>query len=400
MSVAARFRSMLQDPRAQDWARLLYVFLLFWGLYLLSGCLKFTHFNAHVHLADAFLHGRFDLPDAPGHFEKTVFEGKTYLAYGIGPTLLMLPFVAVFGLTFHQAVFNAALAAAAVSFWYSTLGHMKLAPAVQNWLTALFGLGSLFWYMGGQNGNTWSLMHVGVCFGLMMAFNDVFGKKRGWVAGLGFGLAVLSRQTVFLALPFFLGMLWTDERALGGRGPILKLFGFGLALAALMGFNAFYNFARFHAPMDNGYIRVINDNAGQFPHGLFSLNYLEWQLKGYFLKLPDRIDHFPWFDPTMDGFSVFLSLPAMVFLLTADYRKRENWLAVLAILPIFAFYLVYHWSGYAQFGRRYSVDFLPFVMLLIASGVRNKVGTVLMATVIFGALVELWGLFWWGIKGW
>jgi hypothetical protein len=181
----------------------------------------------------------------------------------------------------------------------------------------------------------------------------------------------------------------------------MKLVGFGLGLGALMGFNAWYNFGRFHSLMDNGYARVITENGNEniFPYGFFSVQYLPWQLQGYFLKIPEKIGHFPWFDPTLDGFSIFIAMPALVFLLTADYRKRSNWLALLAVVPIFGFYLIYHWSGFAQFGRRYTLDFLPFVMVLIASGVKDRLSTTLVAATVFGALVELWGLFWWGIKG-
>ncbi|MNL69537.1 hypothetical protein D3C87_1944090 [compost metagenome] len=75
-------------------------------------------------------------------------------------------------------------------------------------------------------------------------------------------------------------------------------------------------------------------------------------------------------------------------------------LALVSCLGILAMYLVYYWSGYAQFGRRYSVDFLPFCMLLIASGTKGRVTPLLVAVTLVGALVQLWGLFWWGLKGW
>ena len=39
-------------------------------------------------------------------------------------------------------------------------------------------------------------------------------------------------------------------------------------------------------------------------------------------------------------------------------------------------------------------------MLLVASAFRNRWGTALTTAVLFGGLVELWGLFWWGIKEW
>lgn len=391
-----------RDPRLPAAANFLWLFAMCWGLYVLSGSLKWTHYNAHVYLADAFLHGRFHLESPPGHFETTTFEGKTYVAYGIAPTLLMLPFVAVFGLSFHQGIFGAALGALAVAVWWSALGKLGVSESVRTWLTALFGFGSLFWFYAGQSGATWPLMHVVAVLGLMVAIHESLGKQRAWIVGLAFGLAVLSRQTVFLALPLFVVMLWRDDRASGGSAILGKAIGFALGLGSLLGFNAFYNYARFGSLLDNGYARVIADTTAEHSlrHGTFSPHYLEANLQGYFLRLPEKLDHFPWFDPSMDGFSMFIAMPALIFLARADYRQRIHQVALAVIVGIMAFYLFYYWSGYAQFGRRYTVDFLPLAMLLITSGVRNRVGTLLMACVIFGVVVEVWGLFWWGMKGW
>lgn len=386
----------------QRWGELLGVFLVFWGLYAISGALRWTPYNAHVHLANAILHGSFALIDPPQHFEMTHVSGHSYVAYGIAPSLLMLPFVAVFGLGFHQALFSAALGAIAVALWHDTLPRIGVAGQARYWLTALFGAGSLFWFYSGQSGNTWAMMHVVAVLGLMLAIHETLGKQRGWLVGLGFGLAVLSRQPVLLSLPFFAGMLWRDDRAAGGKSFWHKGATFAAALGALLAFNAFYNAARFGTPFDNGYKRVIFDTTpSEFLRwGIFHLNYFAQEFHGYFLKLPQRLPSFPWFDPSMDGFSIFLSLPALVFALKANYRKRLDLLALAACLGILAMYLFYYWSGYAQFGRRYSVDFLPFCMLLIASGTRGRVTPWLVAVTLAGALVQLWGLFWWGFKGW
>lgn len=395
---------MEQQPEANlPWYRrhadALYLFALFWCIYALSGALKQTPYHAHVYLAKAMLAGHFDIADLPKYMEHTVFQGRTYVAYGIAPSLLMLPFVAIWGLGFHQPLFSAALGALTVVVWWRVLGRLDLLPAWRTWLTAMFGLGSLFWFYAGQNGNTWSIMHVTVCLGLLLAIGDCLGKQRAWLAGLGLGLAVLSRQTVFLSLPFFVVMLWRDDRAAGGASVLKKALLFTVGLGAPLLFNAYYNVARFGDPMDNGYAKVI-DEYQHLDHGFFNVHYLTTNLRTYFWAMPERLPHFPWFNPTMGGFSVFLSMPALAFAFFADWRQKVNVMALAAILPILGFYMVYHWTGYAQFGCRYSLDFLPFALLLIASGVRNRWGTALTAAVAFGALVEVWGLFWWGIKEW
>jgi hypothetical protein len=377
------------------------ILLLFWGIYIGTGCYRRNPFNAHVYLAYSLLRGRFDLINPPGYFETVQFAGRSYIAYGIGPSLLMLPFVAIWGLDFHQPIFMAGLAALAVTLWWSTLARLEIHGLVRTLLTALFGLGSLFWFYGGGNGNTWSLMHVTAVFGLMLAIHETLGKARGWLVGIGLGIAVLSRQPVLLSLPFFVGMLWREDTK-SINANLNREIWFVFCLGALMTFDAFYNAARFGSVFDNGYKRVVlaTTDSRFLPWGLFSIKYAAQNAKTYFLKLPENLPEFPWYDPTMGGFSVLISTPALFLATAADYRKGINLLSFAACLGIQALYLIYYWSGYAQFGCRYTVDYLPFVNLLAASGSKNRPLRTLVFATFAGVLVEVWGIVWWRYKAW
>jgi hypothetical protein len=86
--------------------------------------------------------------------------GRSYVAYGIGPSLLMLPLVALWGPGFNQAAFNAALGGLAVALWWSITGLLSFDYWKRLWLTALFAVGALFCFAAGQSGSTWNLMHV------------------------------------------------------------------------------------------------------------------------------------------------------------------------------------------------------------------------------------------------
>lgn len=382
------------QPHARTLAISAGLFLLFWLIYCLTGSFKPTPYNPHVHLAYSMLHGSFAMPEPTGPFEIFRVNGKPYVAYGVGPALLMLPFVAIWGLGFHQAMFCAALAAASVTLWWLITGRLGLDSEIRTWLTVIFGLGSLFWFYGGQSGSGAPIMHVAVVFGLMLAIWECLGKQRAWLVGLGFGIAVLSRQPALVALPFFVGMLWQGDR------KVRQILWFGVGLGVLLAFNGYYNWARFGNLLDNGYARVNAEIFGAYATlGDLHWNYLKQNIHGYFLKLPERIGQFPWFDPTTHGFTIFLSLPALAFAFDADYRKRMNALALFAAVAIMSVYLFYFWSGWVQFGRRYSVDALPFMMLLIASGARNRRGPLLVGLALLGVVVEVWGIFWWHTKG-
>src|SRR5271155_5507192 len=131
------------------------IFFAFWRLYETIGCYRGTVYNAHVYLAWAMLHGRFDLINPPGHFELAHAAGRSYIAYGIGPSLLMLPLVALWGPAFNQSMFNAALGGLTAALWWSVTGLFGFDRWGRLWLTALFALGSMFCFAAGQSGNTW-----------------------------------------------------------------------------------------------------------------------------------------------------------------------------------------------------------------------------------------------------
>jgi hypothetical protein len=226
------------------------------------------------------------------------------------------------------------------------------------------------------------------------------------------GIAMLARQNVVLSLPFFAYMLIrpdddpaTPAAAKPATDPTRREVGFIGTVAGFLAFNAAYNWARFGSPADNGYARFIlgKDNP---PFGIFSVKYLWKNFTGYFLSYPvwDTLTvwgkQLPWLNPTYDGVNLFISYPAIFVAMFADWRQRINQLALLTIVMIMAVYMVYYWSGWTQFGKRYFLDALPFLMVLVASGAR-RVGTdTLRRAALLGVLVEIWGLWWWTAKGW
>jgi hypothetical protein len=374
------------------------IFLLFWRVYEELGCYASTFYNAHVSLAWSMLHGHFYLINPQLYYEMAQVDGNSYVAYGIGPSLLMLPLVALCGPRFNQSLFNAGIGGLTVAIWWSITGLFGFDRWMRIWLTGLFAAGSLFCFVAGQSGDTWSLMHVTTVFGLMLAIYDVLGRRRGWVAGLGFGIAVLSRQPALLSLPFFAVLLWQGKDDY--KAKLRRAITFAIPFGLLMAFDAFYNYARFGSPFDNGYARVVEATGGAGPWGLFSIHYFWPDFHVYFLQLPQRIYSFPWLDPTMAGFTIFISTPAIYFALAANYRERINQLALLACVAIQSIYLFYYWTGYAQFGCRYSIDYLPFVMVLAAGGAKHCLKWMVAIYVVIGMLIEAWGLYWWIQHGW
>ena len=401
-------------PRRSEWEDTSLVYLAALIIYTLLSIGPATPYNAHVLLANAWLSGHVSPPTLPTHIEHAIGPNGTIIAYGPGPALLLLPFVAILGLKTNQSVFCTVLGAINVALVWSVLTRMGTPKHLRLALTLLFGLGSPHLFNAVQSGNTWPMMHVVTVFGLLVALRSIFSPPtllNGLAVGLGLGLAYLTRQPVLLAIPFIVLMalsqgmkaLASPDGATPGKRtlPWKLVTGLMAGFALCLAFSMAYNWARMGNPLDGGYERVnlVITPPHLIPHGNFSLEYLPRNLHAYFLSGPERIATFPFFRPSQFQMSMLLVFPALLMIPLADWRKRVNWLALGGIAAMMALYLVYYWTGATQFGMRYTLDWLPLAMLLIASAGQGRLPLVWFVTIL-GIAVETWGLVMWRVLGW
>ena len=185
----------------------------------------------YIYLADAFLHGRLDLPAEPPHShgnDWTYFEGRWYVAFPPLPAILMVPFVAVFGKQFDDTTFTVLFGALNVALIYGL--WPRVAPNVtrpaQIGLTILFGFGTVHWWLASFGAVWFTAQIVGVTF-LLLALRETFGSGRPIAVGTWLACAALCRPTMIVALPAFVWLLWD-------RNPPRRLL-WALAPLALVG---------------------------------------------------------------------------------------------------------------------------------------------------------------------
>ena len=334
---------------------------------------------------------------------------KWYVSFPAFPALLMVPFVALHGYQFNDTSFTVIIGALALSFCYSLLRLLSRTgesgrSEVDNVALALtLGFGTLFFYCA-IRGEVWFTAEVlGVALTCLYARNAV-GARRPVLAGLFYSMAVLTRTPlVFSGLFFVLECFCPKpgERLAQLRAAFmgqhreawhrLGLFVAGAAPLALLA--AWYNVVRFGSPGEFGHRFLFNNrvNVDIDRFGLFHPAYLSRNLEAAFFKLP-RISLSPLrldYDP--QGLSLLLTLPFLVLLLIPRERRRLQlplWLTVaVTALPG----LFYQNTGYMQFGFRFSLDYTPyFILLLAVSGwsLRNRA---VQALIALGVLVNFWG---------
>jgi general stress protein CsbA len=107
--------------------------------------------------------------------------------------------------------------------------------------------------------------------------------------------------------------------------------------------------------------------------------------------------------------SLFLTSPAYLLGFVAMRRYGRNRLvtgATLAVLLVAIFNLMHFSQGWVQFGYRFSNDFAPFALVLVALGFerlarRHRWGMTLGMTLVVASIaVNFWGVAWGRLLGW
>jgi hypothetical protein len=264
--------------------------------------------------------------------------------------------------------------------------------------------------------------------------------RRQFLAGLLFGLACTSRLTVVFAAPFFVlvgsGGSWQRRglsAAIGAGIPIGLLAVYNVVTTGHLihpGYEYLYRLeAGFYLPLHYNLDWAIEDPR-YLPQN-FAIMFLSTPVfqptvvpsalgtGGPLCSGPDVIRGLfirdcPWLLPRDTGMSVLLTSPAYLLVLPAlrwGYgHSRLVTGAALAIVLVAFFNLMHFSQGWVQFGYRFSNDFVPWALLLVAIGLERIARrgrrrwlswtTVAVSLIVASVAINLWGVVWADALGW
>ncbi len=364
------------------------------------------------YLADAFLHGRAWLPGALGPNDVIVVDGHYYVPFAPFPAIALMPLVALLGPVTADQVesgINATLAAAGVGLCWWLLGRIGVRRLVDRlWLVVLFGFSTqILWVT--TRGGVWHTGHLVATILTFLCLIEIWGRQRAWLIGLLAGAAFLTRAPLAFAVPFYALMLETRARTVaadvaGGyvarvrTWPWRSWVWLGLGVLPSIAFFFFYNQVRFGTPVESGYALATLPPflEVQRERGLFSIVHVPMNLDYLFIHLPRLIPDPPFFKPDTLGMSVFLTSPGLLFALRADWRRPRAWWLAGAAVAVLIPTLLYYGGGWLQYGYRYFLDSVPFVLALcgLATVARGGVGWGWRALIVFGTVVMAVGVYW------
>ena len=369
------------------WFQAAFVAALVFGIYWATSTGS-TAFDHYVRLSDAFLHGRLYLTDAPSWLELARVGEKGFVMDPPGPTLFVIPWVAIWGLSTNQVIISMLVGSAAIGLFWVAATQLRWSLSFKIAITVMVAFGTNFWWVTTE-GSVWMLAHVSAVFFLMAALVETTGKNRPWLVGLLLGLAGLSRLPVFLAFPFF---AYTVGRGTGGRWIIIRrLMIFGFVLAVMGGLYLLYNYGQF-GTFTPGYYKGQYLEGPWYSKGLFDISYIPRHINAILFSVPRSTDNFPFFKPSAMGLGLFFTTPALLYMFGARLKERLILPAIAGIvltsIPIVSLAV----TGWAQFGYRYSLDVLPFMVILVASGMNHRLNKLKVAVILLSCAINLWGV--------
>ena len=347
-----------------------------------------TPYNNFVLLADALLHGHAWINWPGSYIDALAYGGRYYVIEAPLPALLLLPFVAIFGLQTNQTILALVLTGIAVGAAWELGERFGVRRSSIAWISAFLLAGTdLLWC--GMLGDVWFLAHVSaVCF-TMLTLVELAGKRRGWLVALFAACAFESRFSMALAVPVYAYLLLQPNRR-------RSLASFAAVLAGVAILWVAYNFARWGVWNDIGYTAWYHqDDAGMPTGSPFRLEYLPYQLWSFFVQKPTQLSGFPGLRPEYSGVALTWTSPALVLAFFA--RQPLRWVIALwaATLLTAAPNFLYYVNGYAQFGMRHALDFEPFLVALMLLAARERIAVWARALIAYSCAAGLWGCWYW-----
>jgi hypothetical protein len=441
-------------------------------VYVASNPLRYNFYDHFTWQASAWLEGqagiRYPVPASADSVGNDYFldvmpvldangapTGHALIPFPPLPAVVLLPFVAIWGLATNAQLIAAVIGAIDVGLAWWMLGRLRIRLSYQVATTVFFAFGTVLWYAA-MLGSTWFLAHV-VAVGLTLlalgiaigadpeavreAFEGATGRQvgaglRSWqiwssghgvltfingrqfLAGFLLGLAATARLTVIFGVPFLV--------LVGGGGSLVRRgvsAGLGAAVP-LLGL-ALYNLATTGHIFHPAYEYLYQIEAYGYPDlrydpswAIEDLRYVPQNLALMLGGPPDLLpacppgaerglfnNVCPLIVPRSLGMSILLTSPGWLLAIPALLRFGRDRLATGAAIAVFliAFINLMHFSqGWVQFGYRFSNDFAPFALLLVALGLVRLGRVGWRGGLLIGASVaiNLWGVVWGLVLGW
>lgn len=326
-------------------------------------------------------------------------EIRYYISFPPFPAVVMVPFVAIWGYFTNDVLITILIAGINAVLIFLMLqqlvrrGYAARTTREQLWFVALFAFGTVT-YFSSIRGEVWfTALVIGLSLNIayLMAALDA---RHPVLAGVFLALGFATRTPILFAGMFFATQLFIpasgDHYSWGTRLKKVVLFalpclvvGVGLMI---------YNEARFERFGEFGHSYLAEGTRDSIRrHGLFSFWFLNRNLSAMFTNMPVFTATAPYIHITRHGLGLLATTPVFFLLFRPKPGNRRLIVALVAtIVATVVPALLYQNTGWAQFGYRFSLDWTPFMIALLAIDSR-PITKKYVGLILFSILVNLFG---------
>lgn len=369
------------------------------------------HSNSYVLLAKSLCEGKLSLStrdmslvkgtNIPDTGDLISYDGKFYLPYPPAPALIIIPFLPINKGYVNSVLIAVLLTCLSIYLIYRIFRKIGIQTRYVPWLIYGFIFGTSYWFVLVSSHHVYGFAEVVSVTALLLLLNELFGKKRALLLGLFMSIAFLSRQLTITFTILVLGVFFYEylhrpvayNLKLFLRKTILFLCPVGASIILLF----LYNDARFGNPLDTGYenivfIGVLKARVEQF--GVFSDHYVLYNLYSYLFKgfniefIGKGMLQIK--DMDLYGTALLVASPFFVAAFKTGWSKFLRAFSWITIGIIFTALLFYHNNGKDQVNAsRFTLDFLPIMLVLAGIGAKNIPYWLFKSMVIYSIILNI-----------
>jgi hypothetical protein len=376
---------------------LLLLISIVFGYFLLknTGYENDKHFSL---LANAFIKGDLFLdPINLPRGDYADFRARQYVFHGPMSAVLISPGVYIFGKNFPQIT----LSLASLSMIYISIFFISKKitgrPNDSMWLANFFVFGTTLYLTGLLNISAYIAQLVGTAF-VVLAILEYFTKRRWLLIGILIAAAGLSRTTLYLTSIFFILEIIRLRSKISLKSSLV-LFIIPVLISSLIWGG--YNYRRFSDVFETGY--KYNTTLQNWPlnsqlkYGLFNIKYFPTNIYSMLIRGPipilEKGDNFilkyPYLKTDGWGMAIWITSPLLLYLIKLKKDKFTR-SAIVAIIALSILPLTYFGIGFSQVGYRYSLDFMPFLFLILIPIFKNSLPKLAKFLIFFGILFNFY----------
>ena len=318
-----------------------------------------------------WLQGRMYIENGENYpwLELAIFEGQYYVSFPPIPSIILIPFVLLWGMDTPNNLLIAVYGLIAAALAYHILLRRDRSPRTAAFWALFTVWGSNMLWMTTNGGVWFQAQALNLVFCLAAVLAALARQKALSTTLLALAVGCRPFSAVFLPV-FYLWFAWEDTDAQSFFAAFLRQWRCLIGPIAVALFLMGYNFARFGDLLEFGHNYLPEFTRAE--HGQFHISYLLPNLKNMFLSAVTMAEGRLSFD-IFGAFPFYIANPLFLVLLVRQIQNllrrnitAQGILLSTGILLGLLLLCMHRTLGGWQFGARYTCDLLPFALLYIA----------------------------------